>query len=99
MKNNCLTVLAQFEAKPGKERELEEMLTSLIAPTLQEDGCIKYDLHKSKNNPSHFLFYEKWTDETAFSKHINSTHVNKFQNEKEEVLARPFEVTFWNISS
>lgn len=98
MKNKCYTVLVLFEAKSGKERELEEMLRTLIAPTLKEEGCINYNFHKSQDNPKQFMFYENWDSQESFTKHINSSHVEIWQTKQDELLEKPGEVTFWEIS-
>jgi|SRR5579862_3032187 len=97
MKNKLYTVLAQFEAKSGKEQELEEILTSLIAPTLKEEGCVNYDFHKCSDNPVQFMFYENWLNHETFKKHINSPHIKQSQTKIDELLAKPYEVTFWEI--
>ncbi len=97
MDHKPYTVQGLLEAKPGKEQELEEMLTSLIEPSLQESGCINYDLHQCISNPALFMFYENWVDEEAFLKHIESPHIKSWSAKKEELLAKPNEVTFWQI--
>ena len=52
-----LTVVATFEARPGKEAGLRAALIGLVAPTRKESGCINYDLHISTESPARFLFH------------------------------------------
>ena len=61
MSSKPITVIATFQANPGKEAELQKALASLVTPTRQEAGCINYDLHVSAEYPSRFLFHETWT--------------------------------------
>jgi len=61
------TVVATFEARPGKEIELRNALVGLVAPTRQEAGCLNYDLHVSTEDPRRFLFHENWTTKMAQS--------------------------------
>src|SRR5688500_5916632 len=44
MSQEIVHVVAIFVAAPGKENELEELLSTLVEPTRKEAGCIKYDL-------------------------------------------------------
>jgi len=98
MSNKPYTVLAVFEAKSGKEHELEEVLTGLIAPTLKEEGCINYDLHKLIDIPAGFMFYENWTSKEAHAKHCQAPHLKAWQARTDELLAKPYDVTFWEIT-
>ena len=92
------TVLAMFEAKPGKEQALEATLTGLIGPTLKEQGCINYDLHKSTDNPSAFMFYENWASKEAHAEHLTTPHLKHWIEKMPELLAKPNDVTFWEIT-
>lgn len=96
MNNKPYTVLALFEAKPGKERELKEMLMSLIEPTLQEEGCINYDLHQCTNNSARFMFYENWVSQEAHAKHGNTPHIQSWRAKKAE-LVMSAEGTAWEM--
>jgi len=91
------TVLAVFEAKPANEQELEAVLTDLIAPTLKEQGCINYDLHKSTDNPSAFMFYENWTSKAAHAEHVTTPHYKVGAKKIAELIVREPDVTFWEI--
>ncbi len=53
-----VTVLALFKAKSGLEEEVKRELMALQGPLPSEEGCIDYDLHQSKEDPSCILFYE-----------------------------------------
>jgi len=70
-----ITVVATFQARPGKEAELQKALISLVAPTRKEAGCINYDLHISPEDPAKFLFHENWTSKTHLDAHLQSPHI------------------------
>ena len=61
MSEKIVTVVAAFEARPGREAELRAALIELVAPTRLEAGCLNYDLHQSPEQPAKFLFHENWT--------------------------------------
>jgi quinol monooxygenase YgiN len=60
-----VTVVATFQAKPGKEAELKKIFLGVLAPTRRENGCINYDFHIAPDNPAKFLFHENWTSMAA----------------------------------
>src|SRR5438309_1560135 len=99
MKNKPYIVQGFLEALPGKENELEKTLISLIKPSKQESGCIDYDLFRSMDNPAVFMFYETWINQEAFAQHIAAPHIKAWLARKEELLAKPNEVSFWEILS
>ena len=49
----CLT--AEFIAQTGSENQLEQLLTSMLEPSRQEDGCISYQLQRTEDK-SIYLF-------------------------------------------
>lgn len=87
MNKKPYTVLAIFEAKQGKEQVLKTLLTSLIEPTLKEEGCINYDLHQCLDNPAKFMFYENWSSKEAHAKHVQTPHLQAWRAKRDEVLA------------
>lgn len=97
MHKKFYTVLGLLEAKPDKENELKDILSSLIEPSLNEEGCINYDLHQCLENPRKFMFYENWVSKEALQKHSQSAHIKAWHAKKSELLAEPNEVTFWEI--
>src|SRR5471032_3346802 len=74
MSAKTITVVATFQARPGKEAELKKALISLVAPTHKEAGCLNYDLHVSPEDPGKFLFHENWTSKAALDAHLKNTH-------------------------
>src|SRR3979409_553093 len=89
MTENLLSVVAEMIAKPGKEDELKQHLIALVAPTLQEEGCVQYDLHQSTTEPGRFVFYENWTSREMLDRHAKSTHINAFRSIRDTILAEP----------
>jgi quinol monooxygenase YgiN len=95
MSTKTITVIATFQARPGKEAELRNALIGLVAPTRKEAGCINYDLHSSPEDPAKFLFHENWTGKAALDAHLQSPHVqNLLPRVKELCVAFP-EIKVW----
>ncbi len=70
--------LSQMTAKPGNEKELEQALKALIAPTLKETGCLAYELWQDAKNPRSFIMYERFRDTGALEEHVALPHIQHF---------------------
>jgi hypothetical protein len=44
--------IAHLNARPDKAEELGALLTSLLEPTRQEPGCIRFDLQQNRATPT-----------------------------------------------
>ena len=65
-----ISVIANFKAKSDQKETLEALLKSVIEPTLQEEGCLKYELYISENDSSRYFFLEEWRKYQLKSKHV-----------------------------
>jgi quinol monooxygenase YgiN len=90
-----VTVIATFQARPGKESELRKALISLLGPTRKETGCLNYDLHASPENPAKFLFHENWTTKAALDAHLKSPHVAALLPRVDDLCVAFPEITSW----
>ena len=70
-----IPVVAVFVAKPGMEHQLEELFLGLIDTTLQEDGCISYQLNRDTQNPRRFVFTEVWESQAHLDRHSAAPHL------------------------
>jgi quinol monooxygenase YgiN len=53
-------------------RELLEILSKLVEPTLEEEGNISYVPHVSIENPNEILSDEIWMDNTSLDEHLKN---------------------------
>ncbi|NJL37543.1 MAG: antibiotic biosynthesis monooxygenase [Leptolyngbyaceae cyanobacterium SM1_4_3] len=81
-----LTVIAKIQAKSGSEAVLHLELLHLIQPTLLEEGCLNYDLHRSIEDSTLFLFYENWASRVLWEQHMASEHISVFQKNTEGLV-------------
>ena len=70
-----LTIVAILQALPDHEDAVAEALIACIEPTLAEDGCLQYDLHRDNTTPGLFLFYENWASREQWQVHMESDHL------------------------
>ncbi|HSR08984.1 MAG TPA: putative quinol monooxygenase [Bryobacteraceae bacterium] len=94
-----LTVVAEMQAKPGREDALRRAVLALIEPTRREDGCVQYDLHVHTTDPARFVFYENWTSQAHLDRHAASAHLKKFGAVSADLLTEPPRIeTYWRIA-
>jgi quinol monooxygenase YgiN len=86
MTSKALIVVATLKAKAGKGAELCKAFLELERHSRTEEGCIKYDLHQSIEDPDGFLFYEVWTGEEALALHANSDFMNASRKITRELI-------------
>ncbi|MBI2828029.1 MAG: antibiotic biosynthesis monooxygenase [Acidobacteria bacterium] len=89
-------VVARYQAKPGKEREVEGVLTALVAPSRREIGCYQYDLLRNPADPCDFCFVERWGDDKAVDQHNETAHVKNAIAQVEGLVEIPPDIRrYW----
>lgn len=75
-----ISVVATFIAKLGDEANIQTLAMQAIAPTLKENGCLKYALHINKDNSREFVFIEEWKSQEDLDLHLKTKHVQVLFN-------------------
>ena len=91
-----IVISATLLAKDGKENELEKLLLSLVQHVKSENGAISYILHRSKDNPKKFFFYEKYKDKKAVDIHMSTQYLKNAFDKYPELLAQQSDVDFYD---
>jgi quinol monooxygenase YgiN len=64
------SVIANIKVKEDKVEEAKAFFKQLAADTLaNEEGTLEYIAHQRKDDPTAFVFYEKYSDDAAFAIH------------------------------
>ena len=64
------SVIATIKIKDDKIDEAKTFLKQLSADTLaKEPGTLAYTVHQKKDDPTTFVFYEKYENDAAFARH------------------------------
>ena len=99
MSEKRVTVLALVRAREGMEKRVEQELLALVAPSRQDVACIDYNLHRSQDDKTVFMFYENWTSREALDEHLSMPYLDAFDETVEGMLAEPIEITLWEMIS
>ncbi|WP_158581505.1 putative quinol monooxygenase [Actinomadura spongiicola] len=72
-----LILVVSLVAKPETQKEAEEFLIDLLAPTHAEEGCLLYSLHREVEDPTKIWFVERWSSRELLDIHLRSPHIQK----------------------
>ncbi len=61
-----------YQAKEGRLQEALAAAKELVAASLEQDGCIAYDVFESATRPGILIICETWRDEDALAAHSAS---------------------------
>lgn len=70
--------IAEFISKENKSNELRAELSKLVAPTLQEAGCLSYALHRSVECEKTYTMIERFKSKADFDFHSNQNYLKQF---------------------
>lgn len=71
----ALVLFAYNRVKAGKEQAWQKILEDLIEPTLAENGCLHYELHRDREDVRNFMFHESWKTVEAWNDHMQAGHL------------------------
>lgn len=83
----AVTLIVLLRAREGQETLLEAELRALVSPSRKEEGCLRYDLHRSTETPSAFLLHEVWESRDAHAEHTHTQHFLRWNARKDALLA------------
>lgn len=84
-----MVVVARLKAKQGKETEMADVLKGLIPSVKNEEGTLVYTLNRLQQDPSVFLFYEKYVNAEALVAHSSTDYFKQAFKTLEPLLAEP----------
>src|SRR6266446_2137923 len=91
---DAVTLIVILRAREGQETLLEAELRALVGPSRREEGCLRYDLHRSVDAPGALLLHEVWTTREAHTEHSHTPHFLRWNARKDALLASR-EANFW----
>jgi quinol monooxygenase YgiN len=92
-----IVLIAGLRSRPGREKELCELLMSALEPSRAEHGCIAFDLHQSAVDPELFCIYQLWQDEAALEAHMQAEHSQIFKTALPGLLEGRILLNKWRI--
>jgi quinol monooxygenase YgiN len=88
-----VTVVATFAAREGREQDVRELLTWMVAHTRKEPGCVRYDLYGERGDARTFVLVESYQDADALEAHRATDHYVDYRRRIPDMLEEPIAVT------
>jgi len=58
--------------------EVKEAIRLLHSKTIQEAGCIRFEVLQHQDEPNKFTLWEEWTSEAALQAHYDAPHTQAY---------------------
>ena len=78
MNPSPLSIVAIATAVPGQEATLRSAQEQLVAETIKEPGCLRYELHQSREDSRVLVFVETWASEAQWRAHMDGAAIKRF---------------------
>jgi (4S)-4-hydroxy-5-phosphonooxypentane-2,3-dione isomerase len=78
-----------LKVKPGEESGFLIASRMNQSDARQEPGNLRFDIFRSRNNASHFLFAEEYDSEDSVKKHRETAHFLKWLETVTPLLVEP----------
>ena len=75
-----LTIIAGPTVDPDRLEEIKAAMLDLVEATLQEEGCVRYELHQDNEQPMRFVFVETWETRELWQRHMNGEAIEAFRS-------------------
>jgi len=73
-----LTIVAIATAAAGQEAALRAAQEQLVAETVKEAGCLRYELHQCREDSRILVFVETWASEAQWRAHMEGAAIKRF---------------------
>ena len=87
--HDVVCAVGRLTVLPGHEDEVLELMHTVADATRQEDGCLAYQVHRAKDDPSAIVVYESWTSPDTLAAHHRSAHMDLFRKTASSLVNWP----------
>ncbi len=80
-------LLVQVEVRPDLLDEFERAIVENAQQSVVRDpGCLRFEVSRVVGEPTHWVFYEVYTDEAAWQRHRLSDHFLAYKDVADRAL-------------
>ncbi|MCY7384290.1 MAG: antibiotic biosynthesis monooxygenase [Microcoleus sp. CAN_BIN18] len=97
MSKPTLRVVARLVAFPDKVAELKSLLLSIMEPSREDEGCIKYELLQNQADLTDFTFVEEWESAALLEQHLASNHIQAAVQQLEGLAVAPPDIRRYEL--
>jgi len=89
-----IAIVAKFTAKEGKAEALLTEIHHVMEHTLKEEGCRRFVMHQSVDNPGLITVVEKFASQAAFDAHLGAPYTKNLLDKVVPELVEVSDITF-----
>ncbi len=82
-------LLVQVHVKPGRLDDFQRATIENASHSLQEPGCVRFDLIQQTGDPARFVLVEVYRDAQGHAAHRETAHYLAWAALVEDMLAEP----------
>jgi len=90
-----IIVTGSATAREGVEAEMEEMSLEHVLRSRTEPGCISHAVSRDVEDPSRFVFVERWADMAALQTHFGVPASRQFAKTLAQLSDGKLEMTLY----
>jgi len=77
-----VVIVAHWHVEPAGVDAVLACLPELAAASLDEPGCLGYEVLRDADDPTHFVLVERYADRAALDAHLGSVHYHRLVVER-----------------
>jgi heme-degrading monooxygenase HmoA len=86
---NMINIGLYYDVKPGKDKEFEQLFSSVIATLRGGQGFVNGALYKRVDKPNSYLIYSEWVSIEGFREFVGSKGFREVTSMGKELLEHP----------
>ncbi len=99
MAASLLVVFVDVRVRPGSEDAFQAASIANADASRLESGVVRFDLLQDREEPTHFVLVEIYSDQAAAAAHKQTAHYARWRDAVAELMAEPRRSTkYINVS-
>ena len=71
-------IVVDMDVLPGQRDHVIEGLRALVPPTLEEEGCHRFEVYVPETEENRIVLVETWADQHAIDLHMKTEYTEAF---------------------
>jgi autoinducer 2-degrading protein len=84
-----MALFAKVTVKPAQVARFLKYLEADLRGSLEEPGCVRFDVFRDEATPNVFFLYEVYVDDAAYERHKQAPYFKAMFEEVGDALAAP----------
>lgn len=91
-------IAATVYIRPEKIEEFKELFKELLGKTLNEAGCISYQLYQNPFDNTNFMVFETFKDQKSYDLHFSKDYFQNFIQQVRPFKSQSSEIRIYDVT-